>query len=105
MNYWPKHVGPWLAATVTLSMQEEGCYSRLCDWAYKQEQPLPLDMDEVYKISRARDKQERDVTQAMLARYFVQTDSGWRHERIERELAVASRRGLYGAEKRNAELL
>lgn len=89
MNYWPKHVGPWLAATVTLSAAEEGLYSRLCDWAYKQEQPLPLDTEEVLKISRAKDKTERDTTMSMVARFFVQTDDGYHHERIEKELANA----------------
>lgn len=104
MNYWPKHIGPWLKATVSLTLAEEGAYGRLVDWCYGNEQPLPLNVEEVHRITRCRDRTEREITDAMVKRFFVQTDTGWRHERIERELAAAQRRGTFSGEKREAEL-
>lgn len=101
MNYWPKHIGPWLKATVTLSAVEEGLYSRLCDWCYAQERPLPLDEPEILLISRARDRTERDTTMTVVRRFFVQTDTGFRHERIERELINARKRGAASLEFRS----
>lgn len=90
MKYYAHNVGDWLPATVDLSCTEEGVYRRFMDWYYSNEQPLPLTMRDLNKIARARCPADREAVQTITSRYFVLSDDGWHHDRIDRDLKVFS---------------
>lgn len=86
MNHYPRHVGDYLKKTLGLSLAQDGAYGRALDWYYSHERPLPAKPD-VYDELRCRDKRERDAVDVVLAKYFLKTDDGYRHERCDEELA------------------
>ncbi len=67
----------WLAATDSLTAMQEGIYLRLVNWMYRNEMPLPLDMEECARIARVRGKPELETLPDVIGRYFSQTSAGW----------------------------
>lgn len=92
MNYYPHHIGDYTKNTAHLSMLEDGAYRRLIDMYYTREKPLPLDMQTVYRLARARTKQERIAIDAVLQEFFINTDFGFLHSRCEKEITNAQSR-------------
>lgn len=92
MNYFPKYLGTWLKHTLGLTLAEEGAYGRLLDAYYAHEKPLPLKPGELYKLARVVTATERQVVKRVIARYFVQCDDGYRHERADREIVSIRKR-------------
>ena len=66
MNYYEKHIGDYLKATMSLSMTEDGAYNRLLDYYYSEEKPLPADLKKCIGIARAFSKAERDAVKSVL---------------------------------------
>lgn len=69
------------------SLLEHGVYNQLLDWYYLDEQPLPADNRTLFRRLSAKTEAEQDAVLAVLSEMFVQTDAGWTHKRIEREIA------------------
>lgn len=86
MNHYPHHVGDYLKKTIALTMVEDGAYRRAIDWYYSYERPLPRKPG-IYAELRCASKQDRAAVDAVLARYFTETDDGYRHDRCDKELA------------------
>lgn len=83
MNYWERHIGDYIRDTVSLSMLEDGAYTRLLDQYYQSESPLPADKKEVYRLARATTPAERKAVDYVLQRYFELDADGFRQKRCD----------------------
>lgn len=70
-----------------LSLLEHGVYNQLLDWYYLEERPLPLDNRTLFRRLSARSEIEQQAVTDVLSEMFTQTDEGWVHNRVEREIA------------------
>lgn len=75
MNYYKRFPGDYLRDTVHLSMIEDGAYNRLLDWCYTNERPIPK--VDLYRISRAQTKSERDAVDKVVADFFHREGDGF----------------------------
>jgi len=85
MNYYPFHVGDYIAHTAHLDPLEDIAYRRMLDLYYMQEQPLPIDGNKLLRLIRMKDHAE--VVDRVLREFFVMTENGWIHERTEEYLS------------------
>lgn len=75
MHYYPRRLGDYSTATTHLSMLEHGAYTKLLDYYYSTEKPLPADRCE--RIAGAYETHEREAVSSVLQQFFTLTDSGW----------------------------
>lgn len=109
---------PWYAfypadyqrRTAGLTMVQDGAYRRLMDQYYLTGDHLPANADELLRICRAFADDEKSAVTHVLARFFVLSDDGWHHERIDSELArraelsqTRADAGKKGADKTNGK--
>lgn len=92
INYYEHHIGDFLKDTLSLSLAQEGAYRRLIDVAYSQERPLPLDVEECYRLARATSKPDKEAVRMVLGRYFTKCPDGYRQKRIDKEIEKAQDR-------------
>lgn len=112
MIYYRRYVGSYLKNTARLSLLEHGAYTALLDHYYAEEKPVPLDLDEVYRMARAMMPEERRAVDKILTTYFDKRADGYHNERADEELAVATKvietarenGKLGGRPKKNQEL-
>lgn len=90
MNYYPRYPGDYLAKTLHLSMVEDGAYTRLLDWYYSNEQPIPHARR--YAVARATSAAERAAVDTVLAEFFSAGAEVHRHSRVDAEIAEAAPR-------------
>jgi uncharacterized protein YdaU (DUF1376 family) len=90
LNYYRRYVGDYLRDTSRLSMLEHGAYTLLLDYYYADELPLPIDRNEIYTMVRAMTPADRKAVDKVLDRYFVLADDGYRNNRADEELGVAT---------------
>jgi uncharacterized protein YdaU (DUF1376 family) len=86
VNFYKRYMGDYLRDTLRLSMLEDGAYNRLIDCYYSSEEPLPLDKDELYTMTRATGKKDQEAVDKVISRFFVETLEGYRHKRIDAEI-------------------
>lgn len=84
MNYYERHLGDYAKDTAHLSMLEHGAYNLLLDRYYGTEAGIPA--DQVYRVARARTKEERAAVDAVLAEFFTTVDGAWVKNRVEEEI-------------------
>lgn len=84
MNYYPFHLGDYAAHTAHLEPMEDLAYRRMLDLYYRAEKALPLDVQEIARLTRLRDHAAtiRDV----LNEFFTRSDDGWHSKRADDEL-------------------
>lgn len=92
MNHYPRHVGDYIRDTLALSMLEDGAYNRCLDQYYLTEFPLPTDKAKIYRMVRAFSKMERAAVDVVLREHFTLTPDGYRHKRVDAELAAIYQR-------------
>ena len=102
MNYYPFHVGDYIAHTAHLDPMEDIAYRRLLDLYYMQEMPLPQDTAKLARLIRMRDR--ADVVATILEEFFTETDDGWRHDRCDSELAKISEKSQKARESAAASV-
>lgn len=90
MNYYERHLGDYAKDTAHLSMLEHGAYNLLLDRYYGTEAGIPA--DQVYRIARARTKDERAAVDAVLAEFFELKDGSWTKGRCDEEIEKAKLR-------------
>lgn len=88
MNYYPRFPGHYLAATMTLTMEQDGAYTRLMDWCYLNESGVPD--AKKYVIARAQNKREKVAINEVLLLYFSLNEGMWIQDRIQFEIEKAS---------------
>lgn len=82
--YWRDYV----ADTGHLSTEEHGAYLLLIAHYWLSGKPLPKDDAALARLARATAARWRAIRSAVMA-FFRLTDDGWRHKRIDQELAKA----------------
>jgi uncharacterized protein YdaU (DUF1376 family) len=91
-----------------LSLIEHGAYRVLMDHYYATAEPLPGDVTRLKHLCRARTRAEKRAVRFVLGEFFAPDTDGFRHPRIEAEIAKAeeitarlSANGRLGAARRH----
>jgi len=87
MYYYSFNIGDYRKDTVHLSRLEHSIYRDLIDWYYLDESPIPLETQSVSRRLRLATEEERNALVAVLQDFFSQSEDGWRHKRIDSEIA------------------
>lgn len=87
MNYYPRYPADYLSKTLHLSLAEDGAYTRLLDWCYANEKPIPH--EKRYEIVRVLKPKERAIVDRVLAEFFTRSENGWSNKRVSSETAKA----------------
>ena len=98
MNYYNHHIGDYARDTAHLTWLEDCAYRRMLDLYYASERPLPLNRDGLYRLLRARTKEERKAVDIVLQEFFVEGETGWRQKRCDGEIERAQDRILTARE-------
>lgn len=85
MDHYPRYPGDYIRDTLTLTMAEDGAYSRLMDLYYATEKPIKKGPD-LYPALRCRTRQERDAVDTILRCFFQYKNGYYYHLRIEEEI-------------------
>lgn len=90
MNFYPHHLGDYAKDTKDLAMLEHAAYRLLLDHNYATEQPVPNEIDKLYRIAGARTPAELKAVEKVAERFFPINGDGRRHnKRAEAEIARA----------------
>jgi uncharacterized protein YdaU (DUF1376 family) len=87
MNFWNRHIGDIIRDTVSLTMLEDGAYTRLLDQYYQTERPLPLDRKMIYRLARATSAAERKACDFVMESFFQKEEDGYHQKRCDIEIA------------------
>jgi uncharacterized protein YdaU (DUF1376 family) len=86
---------------------EHGCYHQLLDQYYLNEEPLPLDIDKIFRLLSARTQDEKNAIKNVLKDFFIETEAGFIQRRADDEIKFyhdrvdqAAKAGRISAEKR-----
>ena len=71
MNFYPFHIGDYLAHTSHLNDAEDLAYRRMMDWYYLNEKPLPADIDVIARLVRATP----EIVIMILGDFFYQDEN------------------------------
>jgi uncharacterized protein YdaU (DUF1376 family) len=93
VNYYNFHIGDYLRDTVHLTVLEDGCYRRMLDLYYASEKPLPLNIDGLYRLVRAKTDDERKAIDTVLEEFFQRRKDGWHNKRADEEIERAKEDG------------
>ena len=94
MHYYKHHLGDYETRTRHLSLAEHGAYRLLIDAYYATEEPLSLDIKRVCKMIRVSNRAESRHVLSILLTFFEQNPDGYRHKRIDREIALYREKAL-----------
>lgn len=86
MNFYPFHIGDYLARTGHLEPMEDLAYRRMIDLYYLNEGPLPADVGVL--ASAIRMSSHLKAIESVLQDFFSLTTAGWHHKGCEIELAA-----------------
>ncbi|MDR2209376.1 MAG: DUF1376 domain-containing protein [Azoarcus sp.] len=84
MNYYNHHLGDYAKDTSHLTILEHGAYRLLLDRYYATERPIPS--DQVYRVSRARSREEKAAVDTILDEFFTLEADGWHNARCDAEI-------------------
>jgi len=90
MNFYPFHIGDYASATRHLSWIEDAAYRRLLDVYYVKEEPLPLDVRQVYRLVVASTDEQREAVDVVLGEFFICMEDGYHHTRCDAEIQCAN---------------
>jgi uncharacterized protein YdaU (DUF1376 family) len=79
VNYYERYCGDYAKKTARLTLIQHGAYTLLLDEYYSAEQPLPDDLDELFRICRAMTKPEQEAVRFVAERFFPVAEDGLRH--------------------------
>jgi uncharacterized protein YdaU (DUF1376 family) len=89
-NPWfPFYWADYERKTSHLSMLEHGAYGELIRRYYMIAGPLPANAQQVHRMCRATNEQERAAIDSCLAQFFNLEADGWHHYRCDEELFKA----------------
>lgn len=86
MFYFKFHIGDYRRETSHLTLLEHGVYMTLMSTYYTNEQPLPLDEKQLFRLAGARTEEEKEAVTNVINEFFKQTETNWVHNRIDFEL-------------------
>ena len=73
MHYYQHNISDYRADTGHLTLLEHGCYHQLLDQYYLNEEPLPLDINKIFRLLTARTEDEKNAIQNVLKDFFIKT--------------------------------
>jgi uncharacterized protein YdaU (DUF1376 family) len=84
MHYYKRNIGDYAKDTMHLSTLQHGIYSRLMDYYYANEEPIPA--GKAARIAVA----PKDEVETVLCDFFELSEDGsvWRHKRIDAEIGA-----------------
>ena len=85
MHYYQFNIADYRKDTQHLTPMENYIYRELMDWYYLDEQPIPRETQRVSRRLRLVSENEPQLIY-VLKEFFKETENGWVHGRIEREL-------------------
>lgn len=88
--WYPHNIEKYRRKTGHLTVIEHGAYRLLMDAYWDRRGPLPTDETRLRKLIGA-DKDEWESVRESVLEFFTLTDDGWRHEKIDENLAEAER--------------
>jgi uncharacterized protein YdaU (DUF1376 family) len=80
MHYYQFNIGDYARDTSHLSLVEHGIYRLLLDWCYLNEKPITT--EKALRVGRGFPTE----TQSVLSEFFVGSDAGWQHPRVNVEI-------------------
>jgi uncharacterized protein YdaU (DUF1376 family) len=89
MNFYKHHLGDYDGATMHLSWDEDMAYTRLLRVYYRDERPIPLELRQVYRLTRAQSKPQREAIDEVLKEFFEKQVDGWHNKRADEEIRQA----------------
>jgi uncharacterized protein YdaU (DUF1376 family) len=81
VNFYKRHLGDYSKDTPHLPMMEHGAYALLLDYYYATERPLPAEITEIYRFTRAMSKAEQKAVQNVVGQFFPISEDGLRHNK------------------------
>lgn len=90
MNFYPRYPAHYVAKTLHLTMEQDGAYTRLLDWCYMNERPVPN--GQRYAIARATKPSEKRAVDDVLSEFFSRVENEWENDRVSSEIAEAAPR-------------
>lgn len=91
MNYYRRYVGDYQRKTMRLDPTDHGVYDLMLDYYYAEEQPLPLELDDIHAICKAIKPEHRKAVAKVLKLYFDQHEDGYHNKRADEEIALSQR--------------
>lgn len=86
MFYFKFHIGDYRRETSHLTLLEHGVYMTLMSTYYTNEQPLPTDEKQLFRLAGARTDDEKEAVINITNEFFKRVGSEWVHSRIDFEL-------------------
>jgi len=86
MHYYQFNVADYRKDTTHLTPMEHFIYRSLIDWYYLDEEPIPRKTQLVMR-RLGLDTSGLSFLENVLSDFFIETENGYKHERIEQELA------------------
>ena len=91
-HYWfAFDIGAYEDSTAHLSMLQDGAYNRLIRHYYKTSRPIPLDEQQIVRISGAHSAEEIAAVSCVLNEFFDKKSDGWHNKRADEELLKAQK--------------
>jgi len=90
VNFYPRYPAHYVAKTLHLTMEQDGAYTRLLDWCYMNERPVPH--AQRYAIARATKLSEKRAVDDVLSEFFSRAENAWENDRVSSEIAEAAPR-------------
>jgi uncharacterized protein YdaU (DUF1376 family) len=81
VNYYERHLGDYARDTGHLSLLEHGVFTLLLDRYYATEKPIPA--VEVYRVCRARTKDEKQAVDSVISEFFLLEDGSFRNKKAD----------------------
>ena len=85
-NWYARNIGDYAKKTSHLSLLEHGAYSKLLDWYYANEKPLPKEMEILHRICTAFALEEQAAVQKIIDQFFYESAEGYRNKRADTEI-------------------
>lgn len=102
MNYYRRYIGDYGRDTALLSLAEHGAYALLLDHYYASEGPLPLDIEDLYRVARTIRPEEKKAVDRVLAQFFRREPDGFHNSRADAEI-VRAKPGIEAAKRNGAK--
>lgn len=87
MHYYQFNIADYRKDTAHLSRLEHSIYRDLIDWYYLDEKPIPIETQSVTRRLRLGTEEEAMALNNVLNDFFFATNEGWKHKRIDAEIA------------------
>jgi uncharacterized protein YdaU (DUF1376 family) len=89
MHFYPHHIGDFIRDTANLTDSQCMAYQRLCWRYYVTEAQITGSLEDLAFSIRSDEK----TVKLLLRHYFVQSEEGWTHKRIDKEIAAYRAKG------------